>query len=126
MKKLLGIVVLGLLWCNVALTDGYVNRVKWGENSDKTYRYCAIFSFVCTTYKSVSIFASKSKAEIGSYLKIYNLNGKMGSMADTDTQVDNFEVKTIYFEKKTKKCRISKISKEEPHTYLIVHDCVVY
>ena len=115
MKKLLGILVISLLWCNAALTDAYVKRVKWEKNSDKAYKNCRFFGFFCKIYMPAS--SDKSKTEIGSYLKVYNKSGE---------EVDNFEVKTIYYEKKTKRCFISKIPKEEPHTYLTVHDCVVH
>ena len=83
--------VLGLLWCNVALTDAYVKRVKWEKNSDKAYKNCRFFGFFCKIYMPAS--SDKSKTEIGSYLKVYNKSGE---------EVDNFEVKTIYYEKKTK------------------------
>lgn len=104
-----------LLWCNVALADEYVKRVKWKTNSEKAYKDCWPFGFLCKIYMSTS--SDKSKAEIGSYLKVYNKSGE---------EVDNFEVKTIYYEASSKRCFISKIPKEEPHTYLTVHDCVVY
>tara|TARA_B100000315_G_scaffold225036_1_gene231000 strand:+ start:33 stop:380 length:348 start_codon:yes stop_codon:yes gene_type:complete len=115
MKKAITIIILGLLWCNAALTDAYVKRVKWEKNSDKAYKNCRFFGFFCKIYMPAS--SDKSKAEIGSYLKVYNQSGE---------EVDNFEVKTIYYEEKTKRCFISKIPKEEPHTYLTAHDCVEY
>lgn len=111
MKNFLKITILILLFINNVQAE-YVDRVQWEKDSPQAYKECGIFGFFCDIYMPAS--SNKLKASHGSYIKVYNQDGK---------EIDNFMVKTIYYEKEKKRCYISKQLKEEPETYLTVHNC---
>jgi hypothetical protein len=111
MKNFLKITILILLFINNVQAE-YVDRVQWEKDPPQAYKECGIFGFFCDIYMPAS--SNKLKASHGSYIKVYNQDGK---------EIDNFMVKTIYYEKDKKRCYISKQLKEEPETYLTVHNC---
>ena len=111
MKKLFGILVLGLLWCNTGHAE-YVKSVQWKKNSTQAYKECTFFGFFCEIYMEVS--SNKSNAEIGSYISVFDKEGK---------KIDKFMVRTIFYEKDRKLCHVSKQNKKEPDTILSVQNC---
>jgi len=111
MKKLSLYIFLVLMWCNTGHAE-YVKSVQWKKNSTQAYKECTFFGFFCEIYMEVT--SNKSNAEIGSYISVFDKEGK---------KIDKFMVKTIFYEKDRKLCIVSKQDKKEPDTYLSVRNC---
>ena len=60
------------------------------------------------------VTSNKLYAEIGSYIRVFDENGK---------EIDNFMVQTIYYEKDRRLCHVSKQNKKEPDTILSIRNC---
>ena len=111
MKKLLAIIVMGLLWCNVGFAASSVRSAAWPVSADSAYSDCGFFGIICSM--DMGAKADQNIIRVRSYIKIYNKNGE---------EIDAFKVKRIYYE--NGKCFITPQSKRNYTKYFVVHQCV--
>ena len=111
MKKILGILILGLLWCNISFAGGYVKSAYW-KNGDAAHNDCGFTGIFCTM-STKNVKANRNSISLGQNIIIYS-NGK---------QIDSFTVQRIYYDSKTGQCWISKQRKEKFKDYFVTYNC---
>ena len=111
MKKLLGIMVLGLLLSSNAYAKTY-KTASWSHSADSAYNDCGFTGFICSM--TMDAKAHKTSTRVGDYLTIYDKNKK---------QIDEFKVKKIHYQ--NGQCWITPQPIRKYKTYFVTYNCKV-
>jgi len=111
MKNFLGILVLGLLWCNAAFSKN-INEAVWSDDSGTAFNKCwPILDIVCTMSQDVK--TDVNSGSINSYLTVFDKNNK---------ELIRFKIKKIEYKNGT--CWLTPQPIRRYTTYFVATNCI--